>query len=282
MDACVLFKNQWAGGSDRFNGRSERIQHSSDESAVDGLLSLMNRKRQRESSTPLPPLKRMVSGATDTESLKGDDGYEERTRRTFVDRFEKKKYTYPTITPAREDPWTVALAYFSVFRRGLQPRLEPSTRRQFELLRAATSPAMGFNSGFGSEAMIKSWKCVSLWFQDVELDVEEMKRGASGSIAAITTTSVTINERTLRNVFPHLCSNNGRYNGLAGKLLGRRIVMRGLTRFEWDAKQRCLSRVRTRSDLLDPMARLVGLDKVSLVFEKAIISPEFQWRSTTN
>ncbi|KAG1690139.1 hypothetical protein DVH05_028347 [Phytophthora capsici] len=275
MDTCVFLKNQWTA-------RPERIQHTSDETAVNGLLSLMNRKRQREEATAFPPLKRMVSGATDTESLKGDDVHEERTRRAFVDRFEKKEYKTPTVTPAREDLWTVTLAYFSVFRRGLQSKIEPSTRRDFELLRAAASPAMGFNSGFGSETMLKSWKCISLWFQDVELDVEEMKRETSGSIIAMTTTSVTINQRTLRNVFPHLCSNNARYDGLAGKLLGRRIVMRGATRFEWDAAQHRLSRVRTRSNLLDPMVSLVGLEKVSLVFEKAIISPDFQWRSTTN
>ncbi|KAL3657589.1 hypothetical protein V7S43_017556 [Phytophthora oleae] len=282
MDACVFRNNQWYGGSDRFKARPKKTEHIRDETAVDGLLSLMNRKRQREPSTAFPSLKRIVSGATDTESLKGDEVHEERI---VADRFGKNKDYHmktTTIIPARENLWTVALAYFCVFRRGLQPRLGPSTRSQFELLRAATAPTMGFNTGLGSEAMMKSWKCISLWFQDVELSVEEMRREATGSLVAFTTTSVTINERTLRNVFPHLCSNNGKYGGLAGKLLGQRIVMRGSTRFEWDSAQRRLSRVRTQSDLLVPMVSLVGLDKVSLVFEKAIISPEFQWRSTTS
>ncbi|KAF4041740.1 hypothetical protein GN244_ATG06059 [Phytophthora infestans] len=105
-----------------------------------------------------------------------------------------------------------------------------------------------------------------------------MEKGSTGSIVATTITRITITERSLRNVFPHLWVQSGRYKELAEKLLGQRIVA---IQFNWDSTQRRVSSVIAQSDLLKPMLGLVGsLENVSRVFEKAIISPNFQWRSS--
>ncbi|OWZ21940.1 hypothetical protein PHMEG_0003429 [Phytophthora megakarya] len=199
--------------------------------------------------------------------------------REEIRRLEHCKRSISAVYPAQENVWNVALEYFRVFHNGLQSRTH---RHQFEFLRAAITPETTFNTGRGLEAMIKSWKCISLWFHDVELEFGELEKGAVGSLIATTTTSITITERTLRNVFPHLCNKNEKYDGLADKLLGQRIVMRGFTRFEWDSAQRCATNVIAQSDLLTPMLHLVGsVEAVSRVFEKSIISAVFQWRSTT-
>ncbi|EEY65248.1 uncharacterized protein PITG_16879 [Phytophthora infestans T30-4] len=128
--------------------------------------------------------------------------------------------------------------------------------------------------------MLRNWKCMSLWFQDVEVTLEGLDRSAAGSLEAITKTSVTITERTLRNAFPRLVSKDGAHFELAQQLLGRRIVMRGLTHFEWDSGRRCFTSVMTHSDLLAPMLHLLGnVEDVAQVFERSTITPDFQWRS---
>ncbi|GMF16180.1 unnamed protein product [Phytophthora lilii] len=155
------------------------------------------------------------------------------------------------------------------------------TSTHLDFLRANMTADVVFNTTQGSEAMLRSWKCISLWFQAVELELEGMDRGAAGSLVAVTRTSVTFTERTLRNVFPHLRSSSSEAcTKLGNKLLGQRIVMRGLTRFEWDRTGRRFTSVTAHSDLLTPMLHLLGnVGDVSLAFERSIISPDFQWRS---
>ncbi|GMF40971.1 unnamed protein product [Phytophthora fragariaefolia] len=196
--------------------------------------------------------------------------------------FEQQRRAISAVLPARQNGWDVALEYFQQFRFGLQARGRSSANKptvaQLELLRTAMVPGVVFNSGQGVEAMLRSWKCLSLWFQDVELELEGLDRGAAGSLVAITRTSITITERTLRNVFPHLCSNSS-YRRLADRLLGQRIVMRGLTRFEWDGSCGRFTSVMAHSDLLTPILQLLGnVEDVSLVFVRSIISPDFHWR----
>ncbi|KAF4041732.1 hypothetical protein GN244_ATG06051 [Phytophthora infestans] len=199
-----------------------------------------------------------------------------------IENLQRRRRLVSTVRPAIENVWNVALEYFQAFRNGLQTGSKPS-RSQFEFLRIAMAPDMVFNTGRGPEAMVKTWKCISLWFQDVELELEGMDKGSTGSIVATTITRITITERSLRNVFPHLWVQSGRYKELAEKLLGQRIVMRGAIQFNWDSTQRRVSSVIAQSDLLRPMLGLVGsLENVSRVFEKATISPNFQWRSSAH
>ncbi|KAG6962860.1 hypothetical protein JG687_00006894 [Phytophthora cactorum] len=109
------------------------------------------------------------------------------------------------------------------------------------------------------------------WFGDVEVTVENLSKSARNSMIVTTRTSVTITERTLSNVFPHLPNPNigDSKATLASKLLGQRIIMRGSTCFEWDAATKRVTSVVVQSDMLTPILRLLGsLEAVSQVFDK--------------
>lgn len=127
--------------------------------------------------------------------------------------------------------------------------------------------------------LLQSWSCLTLWFQDVEVDLEDMNKGAAGSLNAKMKTSLTITERTFCNVFPHLCGSgtNAKMSPLAQKLLNQRITTSGSTCFEWDTAYGRVTSLTAHSDMLTPMMALLGgLEDVSRVFEKALISPAFQ------
>ncbi|KAG7377000.1 hypothetical protein PHYPSEUDO_012337 [Phytophthora pseudosyringae] len=203
--------------------------------------------------------------------------------REEIETFERQHRCIATALPAQRNGWDFALEYFKVFRCGLQSRGRSSlikhTAAQLGFLRRTMSSDVVLNTGQGPDALLRSWKCISLWFQDVEVEQEGLDRGAAGSLVAVTRTSVTISDRTLRNVFPHLRGKNGTNSELAQQLLGQRIIMRGLTRFEWDSAVGCFTSVMTHSDLLTPLLRLLGnVEDVSRVFERSAVSPDFQWR----
>ncbi|ETI39272.1 hypothetical protein F443_15135 [Phytophthora nicotianae P1569] len=298
-------------------GSERSVIPQRDAEAVLGLLSLTSgTKRQRvespdyssrklhcartEASTPQPE--------TDTESLNSekqeaaaakcreekrldymhDDRISHLKKQTLKLREEIDKVEYRrreiSALPARHNGWDVAVEYFKLFRYGLQSRgrstIIKHSDEQLAFLRKTMSPNVVLNTGQGHDAMLRSWKCISLWFKDVEVKVEGLDRSAAGSLEAITETSVTVTERTLRNVFPHLISRNGTNCELAEQLLGRRIVMRGLTRFEWDSASRCFTSVIAHSDLLTPMLHLLGnVEDVAQVFQRSSVTPDFQWRS---
>ncbi|OWY93172.1 hypothetical protein PHMEG_00037532, partial [Phytophthora megakarya] len=98
------------------------------------------------------------------------------------------------------------------------------------------------------------------------------------SLIAITMTSVTITERTLENVFPHLM--RPKHRQLGEKLVNQRIVMHGSVHFLWDTVYCRTSGIFSQSDLLTPVASLLGsLEDTSLAFEQALISADFRWKS---
>ncbi|KAL3658092.1 hypothetical protein V7S43_016935 [Phytophthora oleae] len=133
-----------------------------------------------------------------------------------------------------------------------------------------------FNDEYGPEAVVRFW-CFSRWFGDVNVEVEEFQTRGCHSLVAVTTTRVTITRKTLRSVFPHsrTIDNSDRNCTLANRLLNRRLVLRGSTRFEWDNSTRRVTRITSQSDMMTPMLELLGnLEDVSIVFEKALISPE--------
>ncbi|KAK1935464.1 hypothetical protein P3T76_010689 [Phytophthora citrophthora] len=211
---------------------------------------------------------------------------ETRQLREEVNKFEQRRHAISKAVSRHQNGWDVALEYFQLFRFGLQaprrgrPSKNQSANAQLDFLQSTMTPNVVFNSGQGPQAMLRSWKCMSLWFQDVEQKLETMDRGAAGSLAVMTRTGITITERTLRNVFPHLITQNGSRSELAEKLLGQRIVMRGLTRFEWNSEVSRFTSVVAYSDLLTPLLELLGnVGDVARVFERSAISPDFQWRT---
>ncbi|OWZ21939.1 hypothetical protein PHMEG_0003428 [Phytophthora megakarya] len=296
---------------------SKEVIPQRDAVAVLGLLSLTTQPKRKREETPSytshkvqcvapeapVPVPVNNQAETDTESLNSDKhepqrptqhrkmedqrmiNLEKQTRqlREEIEKFEERRRSASKAVPRHQNGWDVALEYFKLFRLGLQtpgrgrPAIHKRSESQLDFLRANMTADVVFSTGQGPDAMLRSWKCISMWFKDVEMELDVLDRGAAGSLAAMTKTSVTVTERTLRNVFPHLCSGS---NELAKKLLGQRIVMRGLTRFEWDSSIGRFTSVVAYSDLLTPLLELLdSVEDVSRVFERSVISPDFQWRS---
>ncbi|KAG6944493.1 hypothetical protein JG688_00017049 [Phytophthora aleatoria] len=190
--------------------------------------------------------------------------------------------------PTKDNVWSFAVEYFRLFRSGLRntalrtPPAASQYNAKLSTMREAMVPDVVFNAGRGVEALLKNWMCVSLRLEDVEVELDEIKKGPADSLLASSTTSVTIQGRALRSVFPHLCVDNVD-PPLARKLLGQRIHMNSWTRFEWDSTVGKVTSVTSTTDLLTPMLQLVGsVENVSRVFEGALISPNFEWRSCIN
>ncbi|OWZ20187.1 hypothetical protein PHMEG_0005421 [Phytophthora megakarya] len=186
------------------------------------------------------------------------------------------------IVPAKNNLWNVVVDYFRIFRHGLLPR--PQFMIQVDFLRNHIPIDMIYNTGYGSEEILRNWSC-SQWFDNLEMRLEGLQNQGTDSLVATTKVCVTITTRTLRSVFPHLIDtmNDGKNNKvlsrLGEKLLGQQIIMRGSTYFEWDSTNGHLASVIAQSDMLTPVLRKLGsLDDASYVFKNALISPDFQWR----
>ncbi|KAG6958002.1 hypothetical protein JG687_00009625 [Phytophthora cactorum] len=197
--------------------------------------------------------------------------------REEIKMLEHKHRAVISSAPAAETVWKVAIEYFRLFRHGLPLKGNDSTALDF--VQDMMAPDVIHNSGCGAEAMIRSWRRLSNWFEDVELKFERLEKSAEGSIVATTTTSITINEVTVRNVFPRL-HNSRNHKGRSRqtqKLLGQRIVMHGSTRFEWDSAFDRVTSVVGHSDLLTPMLRLLGnVEDVTIAFEDSRVRPDFR------
>jgi hypothetical protein len=189
---------------------------------------------------------------------------------------------------ATESVWSVAAEYFRLFRYGVSGQtlsllssdsaeeLKPSAHLEFVRSRMALDVVL--DVGRGPETVIKEWGCISQWFKDVELELEGLEKGPVGTLVASTTTSVTISEKTLRTVFPHLVS--GERSPLADKLRGQRIVMRGSVRFEWDAATGRIKGLISQADMLTPLLHVLGgLEDVAAVFDESLVSLDFHWRA---
>ncbi|KAK1929086.1 hypothetical protein P3T76_015379 [Phytophthora citrophthora] len=119
------------------------------------------------------------------------------------------------------------------------------------------------------------------YFEHVDVELQHLKRSTRNSVIATTVTSFIITGRTLAQVFPHLCSLQGRRGGaIATKLLHKRVVMHGWVRFERDDTTPHVLRITSQSDLLTPVLDLLrSLEEVAIVFDDALVTPDFQWRS---
>ncbi|GMF29882.1 unnamed protein product [Phytophthora fragariaefolia] len=226
---------------------------------------------------------------------------EEETRqlRNEVEQLEQRRRSVLVVIPAKESAWSVVAEYFRLFHYGMSELGLPSTfastssaseqpSAQSDFLRMSMTPDVTFNAERGVEAMLKSWSCISRWFTGVEMVLERLEKDALGALVANTLTSVTITVQTLRIVFPHLNTRNthSRYLGgtassLAERLVDQTIIMRGVTRFEWDPAHCRVVSVESESDMISPMLHLLGsLEDVSRVFSSALITPAFQLKSS--
>ncbi|KAJ8571904.1 hypothetical protein ON010_g4929 [Phytophthora cinnamomi] len=177
--------------------------------------------------------------------------------------------------------WSVAVEYFRLFRYGLQsnPSNSDTTKTKplsdhLIHLRSAMTPDVIFNSGRGEGYIVQSWWCLSQWFADIVVDLDELQNAGGGAVLATITISFTITERTFRGVFPHV--RDGEKSIYGPRLLNQGITLRGWTRFEWDSGYHRVTSITAEADFLSPMLALVGsLDKVSRLFEKSLVSPAF-------
>ncbi|OWZ09890.1 hypothetical protein PHMEG_00017334 [Phytophthora megakarya] len=174
--------------------------------------------------------------------------------------------------PAADGMWDTVMGYFRVIRHRL-----PLSSDLPHFVSKAMSSNVVYNSEYGIEAMIRSWYFLQ-WFGDVSEELINLSKTTKYSMIATTKISVTITNKTLAYVFPHLRRDED--CSLRRKLLGQRIVMRGSSCFEWGEGHERVTSVIAQSDMLTPMLHLLGnWEDVSWVFERAIISPDFQWRS---
>ncbi|KAK1940924.1 hypothetical protein P3T76_007631 [Phytophthora citrophthora] len=211
---------------------------------------------------------------------------EEDTRqlRVEVRKIEQRRSEIMSCIPTKNNVWSVVSEFFHLFRNGI-PQLDLLTPTvQLDFVRATMAPNVRCGQErCGAEALIDAWCRLSFWFPNVEVKLQRLDKYSDSLLVATITTSLTITERTLCNVFPHLWTNTSADKRedtlpLARRLLGERIVLQGSIAFEWDSGYGRVTSIITASDMLTPVRRLVGsLENASRVFEHSLISPDFQW-----
>ncbi|KAL3657584.1 hypothetical protein V7S43_017551 [Phytophthora oleae] len=200
---------------------------------------------------------------------------ENRQLQKEIEKLEQKRRSALGMVPSKESGWSVTVEYFRLFQYGVRG----SFADQMDFLRASMAPTVVFDSERGVEAMMKSWQRVSRWFPDIEIELDGVGKYPLGIFVATTTTTFTMSEETIRTVFPELWSCG---SPLVKKLLGKKIVMRGSTRFEWDSVYCRVIYIRTQVDLLTSMLQQLGdLETVARVFEKARVTLDFRCKQTS-
>ncbi|CAI5718120.1 unnamed protein product [Peronospora destructor] len=200
--------------------------------------------------------------------------------RREIEQLQERHRAISAAVPSEKTPWNVVVEYFRFFRFGYQnptptrelsKDMQPSAQLNF--LQATMAPDVVFNAEHGVESIMTNWEYFTLWFQDVEIELNGLVKSGMGSFVASTTTSFTITERSLDQIFPSLIKCRDTEGSLLGpKLLGQRIVMRGSTRFDWDNSYGRVVSVISESDMLTPMLNILGcLEDVSQVFERSLI-----------
>ncbi|KAL3667731.1 hypothetical protein V7S43_007284 [Phytophthora oleae] len=145
--------------------------------------------------------------------------------------------------------WSSVAQFFQEFRRSFQGS-EESTDNKTKMI--VDAPNVIFNGERGIEAMGQRLKRIYLWFDRPEFDIRHFVEGSNNSLVATSILSSTITEKTLSHVFPHLCTDK-RDVSLGRRLLGQRIAVYLVTRFEWDTTRGRISSVVTKTDLMKPM-----------------------------
>ncbi|KAF4137214.1 hypothetical protein GN958_ATG13590 [Phytophthora infestans] len=216
---------------------------------------------------------------------------------------ETRRHTITSRTAFCNSVWSVAIEYFRLFQHGFTtPLLEPNSDRQtsvtveerphqlhaqIDFLRETVAHDVTDRVDHGVEALLENWKRLSLYHDDVNVELKRLEYVAVDSLQATTTVGLTITESTLQNLFPHLLDSRASDNeekqesSLAAKLLNQRIIAHGSARFDWDPSSCRVIRLESKLDLLSPVLELLGsLEDVARVFDAALVTPE--GRFTTN
>ncbi|GMF18050.1 unnamed protein product [Phytophthora lilii] len=209
--------------------------------------------------------------------------------REEIDELEIKRQKVIRCAPTNQSVWVVATEYFRVFRRGYmasrsarESSCPEICHTQLKFLREAMTEDVTDGDACGPTALLENWKWLSLYHDDVLVQPKRLEQVAKTSILASTTVSLTITESTLRHIYPHLiAAGNGavEMSSLAKRLLGKRLVLPGSIRFDWDNATSRVKRLETKLDMLTPMLKLLGsLEDVANVFNEAVITLEGRLR----
>ncbi|KAF4141999.1 hypothetical protein GN958_ATG08612 [Phytophthora infestans] len=176
--------------------------------------------------------------------------------------------------------WALASEYFRQLKLYFSsPRTMHKIARQF--LRDNMAPDVIDGSLFGVDAQLENWRLLALYFTDVHVDLKGLKTPTPDTLIAATVTSLSITEKKLSLVFPHLNSDGvggsegGVWSPLAVRLLDRKIIVQGSALFRWDSTTGKVASIHSQADMISPMLELLGsLEDVSCVFSKARVTPD--------
>ncbi|OWZ10939.1 hypothetical protein PHMEG_00016113 [Phytophthora megakarya] len=204
--------------------------------------------------------------------------------RKLQDEIKKLKQQLPGASagiPGSQTLWGAATEYFRLFRNGFRSPSAEVYKYVLNTLVSFMTPDVRDGLVCGPKAILARWMMFSLYFDDIYVDLQGLEKGRVGnSVVATTVTSITISNNSMRLVFPHLVEKGGADSviSLADKLRGQRLEVRGSVVFEWDNTIGRVSKMRSQSDMLTPLLRVLGnLDDVSHVFEGALVTPECGW-----
>ncbi|KAG3088449.1 hypothetical protein PI125_g18351 [Phytophthora idaei] len=158
--------------------------------------------------------------------------------------------------PVYTNVWLVATEYFHLFHHGyVEPVSVPASaspgtssttlavqqpRTQLEFLQATMTSDVTDSVECGPDAILESWRLLSLYCEDVSVQLKHLVRADRTSLLATTVVCFTITKHTLHYLFPHVTAdqvyseNQGVRFPLATKLLNQRLMVRGSVRFDWD------------------------------------------------
>ncbi|KAK1937163.1 hypothetical protein P3T76_009941 [Phytophthora citrophthora] len=174
--------------------------------------------------------------------------------------------------PIAPTKWALASEYFRQFNCYVASHgaFGPTAS---EFLHEMMDPDVLVGSQFGVEAALENWKLFTVYFEDVRVEIKDMKMPTPDTLVASTTTSVCITNKTLRNAFPHLIDDSGKPSPLATRLLGEKLVMKDSVLFRWDSSTDKVAQLLTQTDMLTSMLNVLhSLEDVSSVFCKARIT----------
>ncbi|GMF65825.1 unnamed protein product [Phytophthora lilii] len=186
--------------------------------------------------------------------------------------------------------WSVAAEYFRLFRNGFQGPMLTQQSSVADPSMGSLQPRQSFvqrdffvatmaedvigDTGFGVESLLKNWRQLSMYHEDMEIELVRLDVGPDKGLIANVRSAATMSETALRHGFPHLFKN-GEWTPLGARLLGKRIIMRGAVSFVWDEGRGREASLQYSVDMLTPMIQLLGsLEDVAQVFDHANVTPE--------
>ncbi|KAG1695803.1 hypothetical protein DVH05_019142 [Phytophthora capsici] len=211
-----------------------------------------------------------------------------------IQQLTKERYALCYGLQTKNNLWNVVVEYFRLFCYGFLLPMDGSEsidmgnlKDQEYFLRAVMAEDVALGELSGVDALIDQWQRYSSYLGKLYFRLNKMEQQSQGAMKTAATLSFTITEATLRFVFPHLLDGetiheselqdpSATYASLCGRLVGLRLHCQCSVRFSWDDAVGRVTKLEATVDLLSPLLReLGGLELVSCVLKKALITPEY-------